>query len=343
MSNDELKKEEVTEEIVEDGDTLKGEEKPKRKKSKRRSRRVHRQKQIVGILVVLISGVLIFQIQEALGNQKNHVDDTVYTGLRFDMPIKQTLEIITIENKGNEKLFTNQNNKIEYSDIKNYVEDNLDRYVAYHALHPEYLESEVIWKVNANFDYDPYTNILMIEDGNNVLSVVNKNRALYDGFVPQDLVEIEGIKTKEMFVTRETNEQFVLLLSALKKADLTIDVVNAYESYADIMATYNQFKDEDEESVDQKAVRPGHSEHQLGLSIDVSDGTDTRFQETDTYHWLKSNAHRFGFIFRYDRPEENTGYPQEANHLRFVGKETAIDMYEKNIGVLEEYLDKHGD
>ena len=131
----------------------------KPKKNKRRIRRVRKQKQIVAILVVLIGGIGIFQLQAAIANRTEYVDENIYTALRFDVPIKQTLEIVTIENKGNEKLFNNQNNKIEYSDIKNYQEANLDRYLAYHALHPDILEAEVIWKVNAGFDYEAYSNI----------------------------------------------------------------------------------------------------------------------------------------------------------------------------------------
>lgn len=315
----------------------------KKKKTNRGAQRIRKQKQIIVILVVLIGGLGIFQLQASLDNKVEHIDENIYTALRFDMPIKQTLEIITIENKGNDKLFNNQNNKIEYSDIKNYREDNLDRYIAYHALHPELLEAEVIWKVNANFDYEPYSNIIMIEDGNNILSVVNKNAALFDWFVPEDLVELEGTKTKGMLVRSDVNESFTQLLKALEKAELTIDVINAYEDYNSINSVYrNLVETEGVEAADQKGVRAGHSEHQLGLAIDVSDGSDRKFSETDTYHWLKSNAHRFGFIFRYDRSESDTGYPQEANHLRYVGKETAIDMYEKNIVIFEEYLDKHG-
>lgn len=78
--------------------------------------------------------------------------------------------------------------------------------------------------------------------------------------------------------------------------------------------------------------RPGTSEHELGLAVDI--GTET----PALYDWLQDNSWRYGFIQRY--PENKTaltGVAHEPWHYRYVGKEAAAEMYAQGL-CLEEYL-----
>ncbi|MFN5558262.1 MAG: D-alanyl-D-alanine carboxypeptidase family protein [Rhodoluna sp.] len=92
------------------------------------------------------------------------------------------------------------------------------------------------------------------------------------------------------------------------------------------------------------AARPGYSEHQTGLAIDVSardQGCQIRvcFGGTKAGAWLKANAHRWGFIIRYPQNAMPvTGYQYEPWHLRYVGIELATDMKQKSISTLEKYF-----
>ncbi|MGN0993153.1 MAG: D-alanyl-D-alanine carboxypeptidase family protein, partial [Bacilli bacterium] len=85
------------------------------------------------------------------------------------------------------------------------------------------------------------------------------------------------------------------------------------------------------ESADLDTARPGHSEHQAGLAIDVSstkNGNMLDFENTDSFNWMVNNAHKYGFILRYPKgKEEIHGYVYEAWHYRYVGIEVATDMY----------------
>ena len=58
-----------------------------------------------------------------------------------------------------------------------------------------------------------------------------------------------------------------------------------------------------EEAADRVSARPGTSEHQLGLAMDIakkgSSQLNTAFAETEEGQWVAANAHRFGFIVRY--------------------------------------------
>ena len=77
---------------------------------------------------------------------------------------------------------------------------------------------------------------------------------------------------------------------------------------------------------------PGHSEHQLGIAVDINGAT------YDVYLWLQENSHKYGFIFRYPGSKTDiTGTAEEVWHYRYVGKEAAKEIYERGV-CLEEYL-----
>ena len=80
-------------------------------------------------------------------------------------------------------------------------------------------------------------------------------------------------------------------------------------------------------------AKPGYSEHQLGLAVDING------EVYDVYTWLMENSYRYGFIFRYPGEKTDlTGISQEVWHYRYVGVEAATEMYEQGL-CLEEYLD----
>ena len=87
------------------------------------------------------------------------------------------------------------------------------------------------------------------------------------------------------------------------------------------------------------SAKPGHSEHQTGLSIDV-EGSNLDydlFAESKEFNWMKNNAHKYGFILRYPKGKEHiTGFKYEPWHYRYVGKDVASYIYKNNI-TLEEY------
>lgn len=300
------------------------------------------QKLLVIVLLLLVTSMGGYQIYEYL-EQKEEADDVVYTAAIFNAPMAQSIEVLLIsETDEKESIIDNNSNKIQYSDIKNYVEENLDRYVSYHKLHPELLDAEVIWRVNTKLDYDFYRNYALIEDPLSLTVVVNKYNILDSGFEPDDLVLIEGT---DMYLRLEAYDAYLKMKEAMNKVDLNIEITSAYRSFNTQKELYNSYVDEHGvEEADTFSARPGHSGHQLGLVIDVHNGKVpyTSFGKTEEYAWIKDNAHRYGYIIRYKANPELTGYQVEEWHLRYVGEEVAVDMYESNIHILEEYLDKRG-
>ena len=83
---------------------------------------------------------------------------------------------------------------------------------------------------------------------------------------------------------------------------------------------------------------PGTSEHELGISIDITSEKDDADAKQAVWDWLKENSYKYGFIQRY--PEDKidiTGIANEPWHYRYVGKDSAKRIYEQGV-TLEEYL-----
>ena len=81
---------------------------------------------------------------------------------------------------------------------------------------------------------------------------------------------------------------------------------------------------------------PNHSEHQLGLAIDIQKKGNTNADQL--YAWLENNAYRYGFILRYPKNKtEETGFQYERWHYRYVGTDAAQLIQEEQL-TLEEYL-----
>ena len=86
----------------------------------------------------------------------------------------------------------------------------------------------------------------------------------------------------------------------------------------------------------EQVAKPGTSEHELGLAVDINAAGET--DQWELYNWLAQNSWRYGFILRYPPDKEDiTGITYEPWHYRYVGGEAAREIYERQI-TLEEYL-----
>jgi hypothetical protein len=112
--------------------------------------------------------------------------------------------------------------------------------------------------------------------------------------------------------------------------------VSAYRSYDAQVAAYEENRAIHGDDVDRFSARPGHSEHQLGTTVDVSSASAAYalegFEGTPEAEWVATNSWRFGFIVSYpEGKEEVTGYAYEPWHIRYVGKETAAAVRQSGL------------
>lgn len=222
-----------------------------------------------------------------------------------------------------------------------YEEDKAERYLAYQELHPELSDEDIVWQVNADLDFAFYENIQPVDLEAPYL-IVNKYRALPADYVPEDMVALPSGK----LATRETAEAYALMDADAKEAGCKLYAASAYRSYTNQDTVYNRYlkRDGDRALVDTYSARPGHSEHQTGMAIDLtgSFGSLSDFKKTPEGAWVKENCYKYGFIVRYQADNENyTGYQDEPWHIRYVGVETAAAMRELGINTLEEYVVKY--
>lgn len=193
----------------------------------------------------------------------------------------------------------------------------------------------------------PSQEIVLKVEGEMLLAYVNKTYALPSWYVPSGLVSLSGeVKTIEPEVLRKTVLPYLkdLFATAEKACGCKLAVLSAYRSYQTQQKVYNYWVNQvGEYYADLGSARPGHSEHQLGTTIDFTSSTVgyrlTRdFGFTTEGVWLENNAYNYGFVLSYPKGKDGiTGYIWEPWHFRFVGKEVAKEVHDKGI-TLEEYL-----
>lgn len=194
---------------------------------------------------------------------------------------------------------------------------------------------------DVNFKNMFYKNIKTIENPNELLVLVNKNNKLDKNYVPNDLEEINVKYSNEgKFLRKDAKEAFETLSSDASKLGYKVIAVSAYRNYEYQDKLFNYYTEKyGIEYALGCSAKPGHSEHQTGLAVDVmgSNNSYDDFEFSDEFEWMRDNAYKYGFILRYPKGKENiTGFKYEPWHYRYVGKEVAKIIYKKNI-VLEEY------
>ena len=122
------------------------------------------------------------------------------------------------------------------------------------------------------------------------------------------------------------------------KQGINIFAISDYRSYDYQKKVYAGWVSLYGSEADNISARPGNSEHQLGLAIDVN-SLDYSFGVTAEGKWLRAHCAEYGFVIRYPSHESKkyTGYSYEPWHIRYLGVDTATKVYESGL-CLEEYL-----
>lgn len=177
-----------------------------------------------------------------------------------------------------------------------------------------------------------------IDDPASIWVVVDKLRPLNpQDYEPEDLVVVPVAHTWEPEMRQEASDAIVAMFqAAADEAGLSLASNSAYRSYS----TQEEIYDGD----DTLTARPGFSEHQTGLVMDIGAESgecslEACFGETAEGVWLRDNAYRFGFILRYPADKiDVTGYEYEPWHFRYVGVDLATEMHERGVTTLEEFF-----
>jgi len=226
-----------------------------------------------------------------------------------------------------------------------YLDENKSRYEAYQAKNPGLSADLVVAYVNANIDKGFYSGIETVPDAESIDVLVNKNFALPEGYAPDDMASIGGYLT----MRTEAAEQFGKMRDEMIGLGLRVHVVVTYRSFQTQTNTYNKAVSTfGMVNADVSFARPGHSEHQTGLSVDIlhTGGfqymQNSGYEKTKEFEWLKQNGHRYGFILRYPGEYRDVhGFIFEPWHWRYVGVDIATAMFDEGISLFEEYYGRY--
>ena len=178
--------------------------------------------------------------------------------------------------------------------------------------------------------------------------LVNRVYPLPSDYVPLHLV-VPDVKFSFSYLNDKRKMRKVAatalerLFKAAEEKNLELVGVSGYRSYARQKEIYDRnILTRGQAATDTVSAKPGSSEHQTGLTIDVSAQSvnyrlDQSFGDTKEGRWLAKNAHLYGFIIRYPYGKtEVTGYSYEPWHIRFVGVAVATYLYNNDL-TMEEY------
>jgi len=169
-------------------------------------------------------------------------------------------------------------------------------------------------------------------------------------YVPTGLVSVSRANIQGGgYVRKSIIADLAAMAAAARKAGAPLRVTSAYRSWNQQRSLYQQEVRRYGEKVGRESVaRPGHSEHQLGTTIDFTSGGSSKkawaynnWANTKSGSWIKANGWRYGFLLSYpDGKKGVTCYRYEPWHYRYVGREMAADVRATRL-TLREYLWKH--
>lgn len=239
-----------------------------------------------------------------------------------------------------------------YFGLTYFNEDKLNRYLAY----DDGIRSveDIVTYVNVGLDQPYFTDVETISDTSDPLMLINKYHKLPDDYEPENLVltpsacvigEDYSCQTETQYVVKEVADAFQKMLSDAKKEGIELKSIASYRSFAYQKNLYDYYANlNGADYADAYYARPGQSEHNSGLAIDVTmgDWNFTELKEAPKYDWLLEHMAEYGFILRY--PEDKvdiTGYAYESWHLRYVGIEAALAIQQSGL-TLDEYIARNG-
>lgn len=245
-----------------------------------------------------------------------------------------------------DKLHSNDISELSpYLNLPYFASGKAENYIDYKHKHPEIFWEDAITQVNIGLNSTYYTNIKEITHPDCLKVLVNKYNQLPCDYIPPNLEVIDLKFSVEGLVLRnEARAAFEAMSRKAWEGGIYLKAISTFRSctyqkkvyYSKLTPEVNM--EDYQRERDRVSARPGHSEHQTGLAVDINDLEET-FENTPEFRWLITNAYRFGFILRYPKGKEIiTGYSYEPWHYRYLNKELAEAVYYSNLTYDEFYI-----
>lgn len=310
-------------------------------------KRLKKQVYFVFAGLILIIGLIIFGINKYKEYQYHQTYEYKLLEHGYDEEEVTTILDNFSDNEHLDYFLNNETNSniVKLLDAEYYLDKHFYDYGAYLEENPNLSSDIIIRNINVHLDKDFYEVEYETDTSLDTQMLVNKYYLLSSDYAPDDLVNVPQTYSWGELGSQRVREvaynAFLDMWNAAEQEGYYLMINSSYRSYQDQEAVYNNYKSSSgQKYADSIAARPGSSEHQTGLAIDIFSKTNTNrnsFTDSPEAKWLEDNAHIYGFILRY--PEDKvdiTGYSYESWHFRYVGEEIATYIYEHDI-TFEEY------
>jgi len=302
-------------------------------------RRIKKKPIIVLLVIVIVVFAVSFKIIKTIQYHKTY--DYKLSQLNYNEKEIASIKKLS-DSKIDEILKIKKINKLSsIINQKYFIEKNLDDYIKYYNENKDKKLSDIIAIVNVKTNNEPYSNTVKTDTSKNELMLVNKYHYLDKEYIPNDVIDAPlSFSFSDNQTTKLVLDKFREMALAADKENLTLIINSGYRDYDYQEKLYKKYETKDGvEVADTYAARPGYSEHQTGLSLDIITygAKADNFEEFEEFKWLQDNAHKYGFILRYPKDKSYlTGYDYESWHYRYVGVEVATEI--KKLGItFDEY------
>lgn len=189
--------------------------------------------------------------------------------------------------------------------------------------------------------------LLSITDPASSWVVVDKLRPLNPiNYAPSDLVTVPVAHANPPRLRKRASDALVAMFAAAKASGGgAMQIQSGYRSYSTQVSVYSGWVNSlGKKQADIQSARPGYSEHQTGLAVDISAlpancSLAACFGATPQGKWLAANAWKYGFLLRYPKDKTAiTGFTYEPWHFRYIGVALSTEMHKENIRTLEEFF-----
>ena len=170
-------------------------------------------------------------------------------------------------------------------------------------------------------------------------AVLDPMYRLSSSYKPTSLVAVTwlGVINRKggYLLKREAADALSAMFTEAKLSRISLKILSAYRSYATQRATFAKWVAlSGLQQARKYSAVPGHSEHQLGTTVDIGSLTgvawsNPKFPTSPTALWLETNAYKFGFVRSYPAGSSKIAlscYGAEAWHWRYVGKDLAYEI-----------------
>lgn len=156
-------------------------------------------------------------------------------------------------------------------------------------------------------------------------------------YVPSDLILLDkNITTSNICLKKDAAEALLKMINKAKEDGYEIKVTSGFRSYSTQKLILENSIKLGNKNARRLIAKPGYSEHQLGVAIDLTGASiknvsaTTKFKDSVEDKWLEENAKDYGFVESYpEKKEDITGYMNEDWHYRYVGIDNAKEIINK--------------